>query len=321
MPRRMVVLTPVGGREAMRVAVMGSGGVGGYFGAHLARGGADVAFVARGAHLAAMREHGLAVTGPDAFQLEVTATDDPATIGVVDLVLFAVKLWDTEPALAQIKPVVGPDTVVISFQNGVLKDEMLAKAYGPERIMGGVCYVATSIAKPGVIARVGPLERLVFGEFDGKATPRAKRFLEAFRAGGVNAELAPDIRREIWQKFVFLVALSGTTTTMRSTVGPIRENPQTRQFFLDLMREVVAVGRAHGVDLPEDYADGQLALVDRVAPDMTSSMHHDLERGNRLEVRWLAGAVVELGRARNVATPLNRAVADILALREPGTAM
>ncbi len=304
----------------MRVAVMGSGGVGGYFGARLAKGGADVAFVARGAHLAAMREHGLAVTGPDAFQLQVTATEDPATIGVVDLVLFAVKLWDTEQALAQIKPVVGPDTVVISFQNGVLKDEMLAKAFGAQRIMGGVCYVATSIAKPGVIVRVGPLERLVFGEFDGAATPRAKRFLEAFRAGGVNAELAPDIRREIWEKFVFLVALSGTTTTMRSTVGPIRENPQTRQFFLDLMREVVAVGRAHGVGLPEDYAEQRLALVDRVASDMTSSMHHDLERGNRLEVRWLAGAVVELGRARNVATPLNRAVADILALREAGTA-
>jgi 2-dehydropantoate 2-reductase len=305
----------------MRVAVMGSGGVGGYFGARLAKGGADVAFVARGAHLAAMRAQGLAVTGPDAFQLpQVTATDDPATIGVVDLVLFAIKLWDTEQALGQIKPVVGPETVVISFQNGVLKDEMLAKAFGSRRIMGGVCYVATSIAKPGVIARIGPLERLVFGEFDGRVTPRAERFLEAFRAGGVNVELAADIRREIWQKFVFLVGLSGTTTTMRSTIGPIRENPQTRQFLRDLMREVVAVGRAHGVDLPQDYAEQQLALADRVAPDMTSSMHHDLERGNRLEVRWLAGAVVELGRARNVATPLNRAVADILALREAGNA-
>jgi 2-dehydropantoate 2-reductase len=307
--------------KTMRIAVMGSGGVGGYFGARLAKGGAEVAFVARGAHLAAMRTQGLSVTGPDAFQLpQVTATDDPATIGVVDLVIFAVKLWDTEPALAQIKPVIGPDTVVISFQNGVLKDEMLAKAFGPHRIMGGVCYVATSIAQAGVIARVGPLERMVFGEFDGKASPRAVSFLEACRAGGINVELSPDIRREIWQKFVFLVALSGTTTTMRSTIGPIRENPQTRAFFLDLMREVVAVGRAHGVDLPPDYAEQQLALVDRVAPDMTSSMHHDLERGNRLEVRWLAGAVVELGRARNVATPLNRAVADILALREPGNA-
>ncbi|MBV9969183.1 MAG: 2-dehydropantoate 2-reductase [Xanthobacteraceae bacterium] len=305
----------------MRVAVMGSGGVGGYFGARLAKGGADVIFVARGAHLAAMRERGLSVTGPEAFTLaQVDATEDPTTIGNVDLVIFAVKLWDTEDALARIKPVVGAQTTVISFQNGVLKDEMLAKAFGAGRIMGGVCYVATSIAAPGVIARVGPLERLVIGEFDGKATPRAQRLLEAFRAGGVHAELAADIRREIWQKFVFLVALSGTTTTMRSTIGPIRENPQTRRFLLDLMREVVAVGRAHGIDLAEDYAEQQLALADRVAPDMTSSMHHDIERGNRLEVRWLAGAVVELGRARNIATPLNRAVADILVLREAGTA-
>ncbi len=305
----------------MRIAVMGSGGVGGYFGARLARGGADVAFVARGAHLAAMREHGLTVTGPDEFHLpNVTVTDDPATIGVVDLVIFAVKLWDTDQALEQIKPVVGRQTAVISFQNGVLKDDILSRAFDPSQIMGGVCYVATSVARPGVIGRVGPLERLVFGEFDRAPSPRAREFLAACLQGGINAEMSPDIRREIWQKFVFLVGLSGTTTTMRTTIGPIRENPQTRQFLLDLMHEVVAVGRACGVDLPEAYAQEQLALSDRVAPDMTSSMHHDLERGNRLEVRWLAGAVVELGRANGIATPLNRAVADILALREPGAA-
>jgi 2-dehydropantoate 2-reductase len=303
----------------MKIAVMGSGGVGGYFGARLAKGGADVAFIARGSHLAAMREHGLTITGPDEFHLgKVTVTDDPATIGVADLVIFAVKLWDTEAALAQIKPIVGPQTVVISFQNGVLKDDYLTRAFDAARIMGGVCYVATAIVQPGVIGRIGPLERLVFGEFDGAPSPRAKRFLEACRSGGINVELSAHIRREIWQKFVFLVALSGTTTTMRTTIGPIRANPQTRQFLLDLMREVVAVGRAQGVDLPEDYAEQRLTLADQVAPDMTSSMHHDLERGNRLEVRWLAGAVVELGRAAGVPTPLNRAVADILALREAG---
>jgi 2-dehydropantoate 2-reductase len=303
----------------MKIAVMGSGGVGGYFGARLAKGGADVAFVARGPHLVAMRERGLTVSGFDEFHLpKVAATEDPATIGVADLVIFAVKLWDTAQALSQIKPVVGPQTVVISFQNGVLKDDDLTKAFGSERIMGGVCYVATSIARPGVIARTGPLERMVFGEFDGLASPRAKRFLDACLAGGIKAELAADIRREIWEKFVFLVALSGSTTTMRTTIGPIRENPQTRRFLLDLMREVVAVGRARGVDLPQDYAERRLALADQVAPDMTSSMHHDLERGHRLEVRWLAGAVVELGAAAGVPTPLNRAVADILALREAG---
>ena len=303
----------------MKIAVMGSGGVGGYFGARLARGGADVAFIARGSHLAAMREHGLTITGPDQFHIpEVTVTDDPATIGVADLVIFAVKLWDTEAALTQIKPIVGPQTVIISFQNGVLKDDYLTRAFGTERIMGGVCYVATSIARPGVIHRTGPLERMVFGEFDGTSSPRANRFLEACQRGGIKAELSAHIRREIWQKFVFLVALSGTTTTMRTTIGPIRENQQTRRFLLDLMREVVAVGRAQGVDLPQDYAEQRLALADQVAPDMTSSMHHDLERGNRLEVRWLAGAVVELGRAAGIDTPLNRAVADILALREAG---
>lgn len=304
----------------VKIAVMGSGGVGGYFGARLVKGGADVTFVARGAHLAAMREHGLVVEGgPDDLRLaSVNAVEDPAEIGVVDLVMFAVKLWDTESAIARIKPIVGPDTVVISFQNGVLKDKYLTQAFGLPRIMGGVCYVATSIARPGVIGRTGTLERMVFGEFDGVASPRATRFLDACLAGSIKAELTQNIRREIWEKFVFLVALSGATTIMRTTIGPIRANPQTRAFLLDVMREVVAVGRAHGIDLPEDYAELRLRLADNLAPDMTSSMHHDLERGNRLEVRWLSGGVVELGRAVGVPTPLNRAIADILALRAEG---
>jgi 2-dehydropantoate 2-reductase len=149
-------------------------------------------------------------------------------------------------------------------------------------------------------------------------SPRAQAFLDACIAGGIKAELSPAILREIWQKFVFLAGLSGTTTTIRRTIGPIREHPQTRAFLRDVMAEVVAVGRAQGVDLPEDYADVRLALADDVSPAMTSSMHHDLERGNRLEVRWLAGAVVELGRAAGVPTPLNRAIADILALHAEG---
>jgi 2-dehydropantoate 2-reductase len=301
---------------------MGSGGVGGYFGALLALGGADVTFVARGAHLAAMREHGLAIAGgpQDILVPHVNAVEDPAAIGVVDLVMFAVKLWDTEAAIAAIRPIVGPDTTVISFQNGVLKDGYLTRAFGAERIMGGVCYVATAIARPGVIGRTGPLERMVFGEFDGEPSPRATRFLDACLKGGIKAELSRNIRRDIWEKFVFLVGLSGTTATMRTTIGPIRTNPQTRAFLLDVMREVVDVGRAHGIDLPPDYAERRLKLADDVSPDMTSSLHHDLERGNRLEVRWLSGGVVELGGAVGVPTPLNRAIADILALRANGEA-
>lgn len=303
----------------MQIAVMGSGGLGGYFGARLAKGGADVSFVARGTHLAAMRANGLSVEGPEPIHLsKVQATHDPAEVGVVDLVLFAVKLWDTEATLRLIRPMVGPDTTVISFQNGVLKDEALSAALGASRVMGGVGYVATTIDRPGVIHQTGPMQRLIFGELDGTESARARAFLGACLAGGIKAEISPDIRREIWQKFVFLVGMSGTTTTMRKTIGPIRENPQTRAFLLDLMREVVAVGRAQGVNLDEDYAEQRLKLTDEVAYDMTASMHHDLERGNRLELPWLSGAVVELGRKAGVPTPLNRAVADILALHADG---
>lgn len=303
----------------MRIAMMGSGGLGGYFGARLCQGGADVHFVARGRHLQAMREHGLRIEGPAAIHIpRVSATDDPARIGVVDFVLVGVKLWDTEAALEQMRPLVGPSTTIISFQNGVLKDQTLRAAFDAPQLMGGVGYVATTIDQPGVIRQTGPMQRLIFGEFDGSRSPRGQRLLEACLAGDINAELSEHILREIWQKYVFLVGLSGTTTTIRKRIGPIRENPQTRAFLLDIMREVVAVGRAHGVDLEENYAEVRLKLADDVAYDMTSSMHHDLERGNRLEVRWLAGGVVELGHQKGVPTPLNRAVADILALHADG---
>ena len=305
----------------MRIAIMGSGGLGGYFGSRLCTGGADVHFIARGSHLAAMRADGLRVEGPSPIHIShVNATDDPAEVGVVDFLMLCVKLWDTEAALQQIRPMVGAGTTIISFQNGVLKDQYLRAAYDHSQLMGGVGYVATTVERPGVIRQTGPMQRLIFGEFDGSRSPRGEALLAACLAGGIKAELSENILREIWQKYVFLVGLSGTTTTMRKPIGPIRENPQTRAFLLDVMREVVAVGRAHGVDLPEDYAQVRLQLADDVAYDMTSSMHHDLDRGNRLEVRWLAGGVVELGLAKGVPTPLNRAIADILALHAAGSA-
>jgi 2-dehydropantoate 2-reductase len=303
----------------MRIGIMGTGGVGGYFGARLALGGADVRFVARGAHLQAMRDEGLRIEGPQPLHLErVSATDDPSEIGPVDLVLLCVKLWDTEHALERIRPMVGPRTAVLSLQNGVLKDDAVRAAYGEARTMGGVCYIAATIDRPGVIRQTGAMQRLVFGEHDGSRSARAEALLTACRAGGVNGELSTDVRREIWQKFVFLAGLSGCTTTIRRPIGPIRTNPRTRALFLDVMREVVEVGRAHGVALPENYAQIRLGLADDLSPEMTSSMHHDLERGNRLEVRWLAGAVVELGRQVGVPTPLNRAIADILELDADG---
>ena len=304
----------------MRIAFMGSGGLGGYFGARLCKGGgANVHFIARGKHLEAMRSEGLRVEGPEPMHIpRVNATDDPGEVGVVDFVMLCVKLWDTEAALKQIRPMVGTGTTIISFQNGVLKDHYLKAAYDESQVMGGVGYVATTIDRPGVIRQTGPMQRLLFGEFDGSRSTRGQALLEACLAGGIKAELSENILREIWQKYVFLVGLSGATTTIRKTIGPIRENPQTRAFLLEIMREVVSVGRAHGVDLPEDYAELRLQLADDVAYDMTSSMHHDLERGNPLEVRWLSGGVVELGQRRAVPTPLNRAIADILALHASG---
>lgn len=302
----------------MRIAFMGSGGFGGYFGARLCS-AAEVHFIARGQHLVAMRAEGLRVEGPEPIHIaQVNATDDPTDVGVVDFVMLCVKLWDTEAALQLMRPMIGSGTTIISFQNGVLKDGYLRAAFAESQIMGGVGYVATTIAAPGVVRQTGAMQRLLFGEFDGSRSKRGQALLEACLASGINAELSENIVREIWQKYVFLVGLSGTTTTIRKPIGPIRGNAQTRAFLLDLMQEVVAVGRAHGVDLTEDYAEVRLQFADGVPYDMTSSMHHDLEKGAPLEVRWLAGGVVELGNSKGVSTPLNRAVADILALHSAG---
>ena len=304
----------------MKIAVMGSGGVGGYFGGRLAKAGYDITFIARGAHLAAMREHGLKIesSSGDIHVPHVKVTDDPATIGTVDLVMFCVKLADTETAARSVKPLFGPGTGIVSFQNGVQKDEILRREFGDKAVMGGVGYVATAIARPGIIKHTGTMQRLVFGEYDGKRSARAEYLLEACKRAGINAELSEDIRRSIWEKFVFLVGLSGTTTTIRLPIGPIRENPHSRAFLFDIIQEAVTVGRAHGVNLPEDYAQVRLAFCDGLPAEMTSSMHHDLDRGNPLEVGWLSGGVVDLGAAVGVPTPANRAVRAILAPHERG---
>lgn len=305
----------------MKIGIMGSGGLGGLYGGRLAHAGFDVSFVARGAHLAAMRAQGLVIDNEPHATVHIPrvhATDDPAAIGAVDLVLLAVKLWDTETAIEAIRPMVGPQTAVMSLQNGVMKDDILRRAFGESAVMGAVAYVATQVARPGVIRQTGTMQRFIFGEYDGRRSPRAERLLEALGRAGIQAEISDDIRRTIWEKYVFLVGLSGTTATMRSTIGPIRSNARSRAFLHALLRETVAVGRAHGVRLPEAYADDRLAFLDSVPPEMTSSMHHDLDRGNRLEVAWLSGGVVQLGNQVGVPTPANRAVWDILALHADG---
>jgi len=219
----------------MKIAIMGSGGIGGYYGAMLQNGGADVTFIARGAQLEALARSGIVVEGIQPVQLpKVQATDDPATIGPVDIVIFAVKLRDTESAARAILPVLKDGTGVISLQNGVQKDDMLAPIVGREHLLGGAAYIGVSIARPGAIRKAGTPERLAFGEFDNKVSKRAQAFLDACQAGGIKADIPADITLELWQKFVFLVAMSSATAAMRSTAGPIRSNPLTRQFVADL---------------------------------------------------------------------------------------
>jgi 2-dehydropantoate 2-reductase len=304
----------------MRIAIIGAGGVGGYFGARLQQAGADVHFVARGGHLAAMRRDGLTVESPlgDIHLPRVNVTDNPSDIGPADMVWLSVKLWDMDGAVKSMRPLIDTDTGIISFQNGVQKDDILRAAFGDKAVMGGVAYIATNIDRPGVIKHTGTMQRLIFGEYAGRRSRRAETLLDFCVRGGINAELSDDVRKAIWEKFVFLVGLSGSTTTMRETIGPIRSNPRSRRFLSELMRETVAVGRALGVALPADFADQRLAFVDTLPDVMTSSMHHDLMAGKRLEVSWLSGGVAQLGENAGVPTPMNRAVWDILSLQEYG---
>jgi len=304
----------------MRIAFMGAGGVGGLIGARLAHAGCDVSFVARGAHLAAMREHGLRLESQveNVHLAKVRVTDDPGTLGPVDLVIFSVKLWDTDKAARAILPLIGPETGVISLQNGVVKDDILRPIIGAKALMGGVAYMGTAIARPGVIQHTGTVQKVVFGEYDGRRSKRADALLEWCRKAGLDASISDDIRRTLWEKFAFLVAMAAVTATMRLPIGPIRSHPLTREFYLDAMREAAAVGRAHGVRLPEDFAEERMAFVDTLPATMTASLHHDLERGNPLEVEWLSGSVVDLGAAVGVSTPIHRAARDILILHASG---
>jgi 2-dehydropantoate 2-reductase len=305
----------------MKIVMMGSGGVGGFFVGRLAHAGYDVSFVARGAHLAAMRENGLTIeNGPqDNLHIpKVRVSDDPASLGKADLVILSVKLWDTEAAARAIRPLLGPGTGVLSLQNGVTKDDILRKELGDAAVMGGIGYVATRISKPGTIHQVGTMQRVVLGEYDGRVSQRAQFLHDALLAAGVQSELSTDVRKSIWEKYSFLVGLSGATTSMRVPLGPIRANPRSRDFLAQLIRETVAVGRAHGVALPADFADTRMVFADGLPADMTSSMHHDLDAGNRLEVNWLSGGVVQLGLEKDVPTPANSAVCAILAPHADG---
>lgn len=306
----------------MKIAIMGSGGVGGFFGGRLAASGANVTFIARGAHLAAMREHGLKIESPlgNILVNPVNTTDDPVSIGTVDLVIIAVKLWSIEEAALAVQPLVGPHTGIIPLQNGVDAVNALLSHYGPEHVMGGVAHIAAAIESPGVIRHNGAMQKLTFGELDGHPSQRAEKLFAACQAAGIDTVLSNAIQVAIWEKFVFLSAFSGVTALTRLSIGPLRADPDTRALFLAALREAIAVGRAQGVELPLDCADRQLAFGDGLPPEMISSMLGDLRRGNRLEVPWLSGAVMRIGKELGVATPVSEFIYTALKLHAAGQA-
>jgi len=303
----------------MRIGIMAAGGVGGYLGARLQAAGHDVVFFARGAHLDALRKRGLTIESPlGNLQLAVHATDDPAGVEPVDVVIFAVKLWDTEKAGAQIKPFVTRDTRVVTLQNGVDSVERLAPILGQDVVVGGTALIATVIKEPGVVSHTSQFAQVRCGRVDGRADARLAAFVAATKAAHVDIALSDAIERDRWQKFVFLVGLSGATAFTRKPIGDVLADPDTRGFFRQLLDEVVAVGRAKGVALAPDFADDRFNYATTVPYGMKASMLHDLERGNRLELDWLAGRVVELGRALGVAVPANSAVYAALKLHRLG---
>ena len=298
----------------MRIAVIGAGGVGGAFGAALAQAGADVTFVARGAHLAAMQKNGLRVEGGrgDTLISPCQATDDPASIGPVDIVMFCVKLWDVESAGERIKPLIGPDTAVITFQNGIDAPERLVPILGAGAVMGGVAQISATIAEPGVIRQTGTFMRLVFGELGGGKSARGEAFLALCKAAGFDASHSPAILTEIWMKFIILATNSAFTAATRTPIGKLREDADIMEQWDLATREVIALGKACGIALPDDAADKAMAFSKQAPPAMMASMAHDLIRGGRIELPWLSGKVVALGRERGVPTPVHAVLNAVL---------
>ena len=293
----------------MKIACMAAGGVGGYFGARLQQAGHDVSFFARGRHLEAIRSQGLIVESPHGnARLQVKVFDDPAKAGVAEVVLFAVKLWDTESAAAQIKPIVGPDTVVIPFQNGVESIERLRKVLPEPAVMGGSAYIATHIKSPGVIEHTGQMARIQFGPLLASQKKISQEFLQACRNAGIQAEIPEDIVKANWEKFVFLVGLSSATAVARAPIGVVRADPDLRWLFEQAMRETWKVGRARGVALADNFVEERLRFADGLHADMRASLLHDLEAGGKLEAPWLCGAVARMAREAGHDAPVNRAV-------------
>ena len=297
----------------MRIAIFGSGGVGGYFGGRLAASGEDVTFIARGAHLNALQQEGLRISSPlgDAHVAKVQATDRPQAIGPVDVVLFTVKLYDVDAAAATLGPLIGPDTVVITLQNGVDAVDMVGQHVGAQHVAGGVAYIVAVVDQPGHV-RHTTAQQLVFGEPDGRRSDRLVAFEAACIKAGFQAKASENIQTDLWVKFVRLATWSGMTSVTRSPMGVVRDTPATFDMMMAAIGEVIAVGTARGIAFPPDLMDATIALIKGFPASSKSSMLEDLERGRRLELPWLSGAVVRLGQEADVPTPIHQFITTVL---------
>jgi 2-dehydropantoate 2-reductase len=305
----------------MKIATMAAGAVGGYFGARMAAAGHDVFFIARGAHLEAIKKNGLKIESVhgDVHLPKPNVTDDPKSVGPVDIVLFAVKLWDSEKAAELARPLIAPSSRLITLQNGVDSVERIAPILGSDQTIGGIAAIATVIASPGVIKHTSSFAMMRFGRADKRPDATLQAFVDAGKAAKIDVAIAADIERERWQKFIFLTAMAGSTSALRSPIGPIVADPELRAFFRQLMEEAFAVGNAKGVSLDPAFIESRMDFVlNQVEPGMKASMAHDLERGNRLELDWLNGKVRELGRALGVPTPASDTVYTVLKLHRAG---
>jgi 2-dehydropantoate 2-reductase len=293
----------------MRFAIFGSGGVGGFFGGKLAQAGHDVTFIARGKHLVAVKENGLRVESimGDFVIQHAIATDDPRQVGVVDVILVAVKAWDMSAAAEAMKPMVSEETVIIPLENGVDAPDQLSSAFGREHVLGGLCRISVFVREPGIIRHVGVPPFIAFGELDNHKTKRVESLKAIFsNLEGISVEAPEDIHKALWEKFVFIAAVSGVGALTRQPIGRFRVVPETRAMLVSALQEVVAVGRARGVALDENTADGILTTIIDNAPEGTiASMQKDIMEGSRSELGAQNGAVVRMGKELGIPTPVN----------------
>ena len=305
----------------MHIVFYGAGGIGGYFGARLLAAGEDVSFVARGRHAQAMREHGLRVKSHlgDVQVATPSLSDDPAALPKAELVVFTVKMPDAEAAAARLAPLMKPGTVVLPIQNGVEIVDVLTAALGPEPVALGAAYIPTRIAEPGVIEHAGGFASLRFGPLRPAQRPMLEAFAAACERARVQVEVVDDMRRVMWEKFVFLGGMSSLTALTRMPIGVVRSDPELRRLLQQVMDEIVALARAEGVALPDDFVAKQMAVVDGLPPAAKASMANDLDAGRPLELPWLAGAVVRRSQRVGLPATANRFVAAALGPYARGT--